>query len=174
MKVAGDVGRWKGDAKGPLRQWLSVLLIDGFEEALLQPPIVMRRLDLDGVVSCCWEVARNICSPARNISKGVDDMTPSSPFFSPLAVGLTHSSVGATSFFSFFSFSFFGAVEAVEGEATVFTAALASFSRRFASFLADKCLEHQCVTLQEICPAYRLSSTSRLARHLLDLLRVIR
>jgi len=55
------------------------------------------------------------------------------PFFSPLAVGLIHSSAGTTSFFSFFSFSFFTAFEVVTG---AFTAAFASFSRRFTSFLA--------------------------------------
>ena len=54
VQVTRDVWRGESDAEGSLRQWLSVLLIPRLEVALRMPPVVMRRLDLDRVVSGGW------------------------------------------------------------------------------------------------------------------------
>jgi hypothetical protein len=79
-----------------------------------------------------------------------------------LGVGLTHSTAGATSFFSFTTFSFLGADEEL-ALVTDFRAALASLSRRFASFFSG------CQSQLHILPLKNMSTNEPvlISEHLL-------
>lgn len=60
VEVTGDIWGREDDGEDALVERVAVLLVSRLEESLLGPPLVVGRLDLDGVVPGRRQVARDI------------------------------------------------------------------------------------------------------------------
>jgi hypothetical protein len=60
VEVTSNIWRREDDAEDALVKRVAVLLVPRLEETLLRPPLVVGRLDLDGVIPGRRQVARDV------------------------------------------------------------------------------------------------------------------
>jgi len=118
-----------------MTNWPSGLLLpSGVVWGLKKPCAAHQSYHADSTAIGLYPLAIGCDTSSKTSIKSSHEDRKSSPFFSPFGVVLKKA--GSSSFFSFSTFAFFSPAGVEATTLAVLAASLASFSNRFASFLA--------------------------------------